>query len=144
MASEISLSSIGERSVWPLARVILRSTWDYLFPPLHMGNRFRQLGSRLTYPIEDMNIMPSLHRSSALRILYNQRWAVRQSVTDGLPFRWRADDWPKHWNSQKHWWNKRQRKRFSAITRIVTKQEQDDTIQTFLCGRAASAALFYS
>ena len=65
-----------------------------------------------------------------------QRWAVRQyrrkvrqHVTDELPFFCRSDDWRKHCNSQKHWRNKRRRKRFSAVTRIVTKQEQDDTLQ---------------
>ena len=65
-----------------------------------------------------------------------------RSVTDGLPFRRRKDDWRKHWNSQKHWWNKRQLKRFSAVTRIVTKQEQDDTLHKFLCDCAASYVIW--
>ena len=74
-----------------------------------------------------------------------QRWAVRQYrqkvhqfVTDRLSFRWRTDDWRKHLNSLKRWRNKRQRKRFSDFTRIVTKQKQDDTLHKFLCDRSAS------
>ena len=65
-----------------------------------------------------------------------------KSVTDGFPFRWRTDDWRKHWNTQKHWRNKRRLKLFSAGTRIVTKQEQYDTLHKFMCDRAASYVIW--
>ena len=82
-----------------------------------------------------------------------QWWAVRQyrrkvsqSVTDELPFRLRTDDWRKHWNSQKHWQNNRRQKRFSAVsrivTRIVTKPEQDNKLHKFLCDRTASYVIW--
>ena len=68
----------------------------------------------------------------------SDRQKVRQSVTDVLPFRWRTDDWRKHWNSQKHWRNKSRQNRFSAVTQIVTKQEQDDTLHKFMCAQGVA------